>query len=166
MANVIQIFGPRHFVGASANGARQKLVDGTNLPVESLDFAAGTTETAYVDFTAENYASGNLNVRVFWYADTGSSGDINLGASIAAITANTDTQDIETKAFATENTQVDTHLGTTAQREHFIDIAVSNLDSLAAGDHVWLKLRRIAGGSDTMAGKLLVTKVVVSYLST
>jgi hypothetical protein len=101
---------------------------------------------------------------VFWYADTATSGDVIFEAQIAAITPNTDTQDIETKALATATNATDTHLGTTGQRLHSVDITVSNLDSLAAGDYVTLRLARDANNaSDTMTGDALVVKVVVTY---
>ena len=100
-------------------------------------------------------------------SDTASSGGITYGASLAAITPNVDTQDIETKAFATENTASDTHLGTTGQRQHSFAVTVSNLDSLAADDEVYLRIRRVpADGGDTMTGDAIITRVIVTYSDT
>lgn len=142
-------------------------IAGTNHPVPSLAFDAASDEAAFWSFIATSYGSGNLTVRVFWYADTASSGDVVFEAQIAAITANTDSQDIETDGLATANSATDTHLGTTGQRLHSVDITVSNLDSIAAGDHVVLRLARDANnGSDTMTGDALVVKVVVTYSDT
>jgi len=140
--------------------------DGTNTPVRGLAYDATNDEAAFWTFIAANYGSGNLTVRVFWYADTATTGNVVWEAQIAAITSNTDTQDIETDGLATLNFFQDAHLGTTGQRLHSADITVSNLDSLAAGDHVSLRLARDANGTnatDDMAGDAIVVLVTVSY---
>jgi hypothetical protein len=161
------ILTPLNATFPGTNPAAPTLVQGTNFPVPGLAFDTTTQETAFFDFPAVGYGSGNLTVTVEWYADTATSGDVTFGASIAAITPNTDTQDIETKAFATENTASDTHLATTGQRLHSFDITVSNLDGLAANDSVVLRLRRVpADSSDTMAGDAIVTRVIVAYSET
>jgi hypothetical protein len=167
MSTVKQVFEAGDAKFLTSNPAAPTLVQGTNFPVAGLAFDATTQEAAFFDFSAFNYGSGNLTVTVEWYADTASANGIVFGASLAAVTPNTDSQDIETKAFATENTASDTHLGTTGQRLHSFDITVSNLDSLAAGDDCRLRLRRVpADGSDTMTGDAVVTRVIVSYSDT
>lgn len=158
---------PRSFIPASTNGPQFKAVAGTNFPVASLAFDASTAEAAYIAFRASSYGSGNLTLSLRWYADTASSGDVIWGAAIAAITPDTDTQDIETKAFATANTVTDSHLGTTGQRLHTCSITISNLDSLAADDWVALKLYRdAAAGGDTMTGDALFVMAELSYSDT
>lgn len=160
-------FDPRSFIPASVNGAAFKVVAGTNFPVASLAFDAATNETAYITFIAESYGSGNLTLKLWWYADTASSGDVIWGAQIAAITPDTDTQDVETKSFATANTVTDSHLGTTGQRVHTCSITISNLDSIAAGDLVTLAVYRSAGaGGDTMTGDALLLMAELSYSDT
>jgi hypothetical protein len=151
----------------TSNPAAPVLGQGTNFPVDGLAFDASTQETCFFRLPALAYGSGNVTVTVDWYADTASANGITFGASLAAITQNTDTQDIETKGFATENTASDTHLGTTGQRLHTFDITVSNLDSLANGDDLTLRLRRVpADGGDTMTGDAIVTRVVIAYSDT
>lgn len=148
----------------TSNPAQFKTVAGTNFPVESLAFDAATEEICYFKFVAINYVSGNITVTVRWYADTASSGDVVWGASLAAITPNTDTQDIETKAFGTEATATDSHLGTTGQRLHSVDITVTSLDSIAGNDYAVVRLaRKAASGSDTMAGDALAVEVLITY---
>lgn len=138
--------------------------NGTNFPVVGLAYDAAADEAAFWHFQAVSYGSGNVTVRVEWYADTATSGDVIWGVQLAAITPNTDTQDVETKALATANTVTDTHLGTTGQRLHTADVTVSNLDSLALNDAVWLRLYRDADAAgDTMAGDAVVTLLTVSY---
>lgn len=167
MATVRIVFSPGDAYLPATNPAAPVQAAGTNFPVPGLAFDATTQETAYFRFPALSYGSGNVTVTVEWYADTASANGITFGASLAAITPNTDTQDIETKAFATENTASDTHLGTTGQRLHSFDITVTNLDSIAAGDDVTLRLRRVpADASDTMTGDAIVTRVIVSYSDT
>lgn len=164
MATVRQYFEPTDAIPAASNFPTMDIVAGTNFPVRGLDFDAATDETCYIPFLAANYGSGNLTLTVYWYADTASSGDVVWGAQLAAITPNTDSQDIETKSFATAQTVTDSHLGTTGQRLHSADITISNLDSIAAGDWGMLKFYRDAdNGSDTMSGDATVVGWQLSY---
>lgn len=143
-------------------------VQGTNFPmVGALAFDATTSEKCFFKFSPVNYGSGSITVTVEWYADTASTGAVTFETAIAAITPNTDTQDMETKAFATANTASDTHLGTTGQRDHSFDITASNTDSLTVGDSAWLRLARLpADAGDTMAGDCIVTGVMLTYSDT
>lgn len=141
--------------------------NGTSFPAVGLAFDAAADEAAFWHLRATNYGSGNATVKLLWYADTASSGDVIWGVQLAAITANSDTQDVETKSLATTNTATDTHLGTTGQRLHEIDVTVSNLDSLASGDEVWLRIYRDADAAgDTMTGDAILVGAVVSYSDT
>ena len=167
MATTRQAFSPGDAQLPSTNAPAPTMVQGTNFPVPGLAFDATTQETAFFRFPALAYGSGNVTVTINWYADTGTANGITFGASIAAITQNTDSTDIETKAFATEVTASDTHLGTTGQRLHSFDIVVTNLDSITSGDDVTLRIRRApADGGDTMTGDVIVTGVIVSYSDT
>lgn len=167
MATVKIALPPAAFIPAASNGAQFKVAAGTNFPVSALAFDASTAESIYTALRAANYGSGNLTLTLNWYADTASSGDVIWGAQIAAITPDTDSQDIETKAFATANTATDSHLGTTGQRLHTCAITISNLDSLAANDWVALRIYRdAAAGGDTMAGDALLTMAELSYSDT
>ena len=141
--------------------------NGSAFPVSGLAFDAATDEFAFWKFIAQNYGSGNLTVNVLWYADTATSGDVIFDAAIAVITPDTDSQDVETKTFATLNTVTDTQLGTTAQRVQRATITISNLDSLAADDAVWFRLSRDANAAgDTMTGDAIVVAVEVTYSDT
>lgn len=140
---------------------------GTNFPVFGLAYDAATAESAYWVFRIPAYGSGNVTVTVDWYADTATSGDVVWAAQLGAVTPNTDTQDVETKALATANTFTDNHLGTTGQRVHECDVAVSNLDSLAPNDVVILRVYRdAANGADTMTGDAILIAVNLSYSDT
>lgn len=143
--------------------------NGTNFPVSGLAFDGGSSdEKAYWKLRATNYGSGSLTLNLEWYADTASSGNVKFGARIAAITPDTDSQDIETKSFATQTTVTDTHLGTTGQRLHRCSITISNLDSLAADDIFWLEIARVASdtGNDTMTGDAILVSAELTYSDT
>lgn len=141
-------------------------VNGTNFPVAGLAYDAAADEAAFWRFILPNYASGNLTLTVYWYADTATSGDVIWGAQLAAITPNTDSQDVETDGLATANTVTDTHLGTTGQRVHSADITLSNLDSLAALDLCHLRIYRDADAAgDTMTGDAILLGVLITYTS-
>jgi len=142
--------------------------NGTNNPVAGLAYDASTDEAAFWRFIAKNYASGNVSVEIQWYADTASSGNVVWEAQLAAITPDADSQDVETDGLATLNYVQDTHLGTTGQRLHKCTITISNLDSLADGDNVVLRIARDANGTnatDDMTGDAILVSVHVSYLS-
>lgn len=141
---------------------------GSSLTVDSYSFDAAADEAIQFQLPKlPNYGSGNLTVKLLWYGDTATSGDVVWGAQLANITPDTDSQDAETKTFATANTVTDSHLGTTAQRVHTCSITLSNLDSLAAGDVTWLKIYRDAdNASDTMSGDAQLVGVVVEYSDT
>jgi hypothetical protein len=167
MATIKHRFSARDALYPSTVYAQFKSVNGTAFTVDSLAFDPALDEGVFFQFPAVNYASGNLTVRVRWYADTATSGVVRWGGALAAITAESDTQDIETKAFAVEQTVDDTHLGTVGQRLHEASLTLTNLDSIAAEDWAVLRLRRIgSNAADTMAGDALVVEVGVEYSDT
>lgn len=157
----------RSMVPAVTDGPQFKAVEGTNFVVVSLAFDASTVESAVLQTVLPSYGSGNLTLRLDWYADTATTGGVVWGAQIAAITPDTDSQDVETDAFATAATVTDSHIGTTGQRVHTCSITISSLDSLASGDLVFLRIYRDAtNGGDTMAGDALLLGAELSYSDT
>lgn len=141
---------------------------GTTGPVTGLAFDGSTEETCYFRFRCLNYGTGNWTIKLNWYADTGTTNGVAWGVSIAAITPDVDTQDMETKAFATETVITDTHLGTTGQRSHDAVGTLSNLDSVAADDIVNMRIaRKVADAGDTMTGiDVILTSIDLSYSDT
>lgn len=137
-------------------------VNGTNIPVFYLSY--DRDQSAFWQIRVPGYTTGNLSLTIDWYADTATSGNVVFGGSIAAITPNSDTQDIETDSLATETSTTTTHLGTTGQRVHRTTVTISNLDSIAADDFVWVRLRRGTNGQgDTASGRIHVVKAAISY---
>jgi len=164
MATITQHFPATMFSPSAGNAFPELKAAGTNYTEYSFSFDAGVNEFLQVLWRATSYGSGNVTVKVAWYADTASTGDVVWGARMAAITANADTQDVETDTLATENTVTDTHLGTVGQRLHEVDLTLSNLDAVAAGDYCVLQLRRFAtDAGDTMAGDAQMVSVTLTY---
>lgn len=167
MATIYHEFNPQDGVPPTSSYPSFDVIAGTNFPVPCLEFDAAADESVFFLFRATSYGSGNLTLSIDWYADTGSSGDVIWGAQLACITQNSDTQDIETKAFGSANTATDTHLGTTNQRLHTVDITISNTDSITAGDWCVLKIYRDADAAgDTMSGDASLVKALLSYSDT
>lgn len=167
MATVTQHFFPEEAQFLASSFPAYVKNNGTNFPVSGLAYDAALEEKAYFKFKATNYGSGNLTLNLDWYADTASTNVVRWGCRIAAITPNTDSQDVETKAFATQQVTDTTHLGTTGQRLHRTSITISNLDSIAADDTAWLEISRVGThANDTMAGDAILAMASLSYSDT
>ena len=152
---------------SSAFPAIQK--NGTNFPVIGLAFDAAADEAAFFKFKASNYGSGNITLILRWYAANATSGNVVWEAQLAAITPDTDSQDVTTDSLATLNYIQDTHLGTTSKRIMACSITLSNLDSLAADDECWLRIARDANGTnatDDMANDAILVGVEIQYSDT
>jgi hypothetical protein len=139
--------------------------NGTTIPVSGYAFDATAEEAVFFRFRASDYVSGNVTVDLDWYADTASSGAVVWGAQMAAITPDTDSQDIETDALPTTTNVTDTHLGTVGQRLHRASVTLTGaaLDTVAANDHVAVRVARVStDGADTMTGDAILVHVSVS----
>lgn len=135
---------------------------GTAIPVSGYAFDQTTPENLFFRFRSSGYTSGNIDIDLDWYADTASSGAVMWGAAIAAITPNTDSQDVETDALATQATVTTTHLGTTAQRVHRSTITITSLDSVDTDDMVVVQIQRVANNAaDTMAGDAILLYMTI-----
>lgn len=164
MATVWQSLYPEEAQFLAAGFAQFVKSNGTSFPVAALAYDAAGTEYGWWKWTPFNYGSGNITCDLIWYADSTTSGTVRWEVALAAITPNTDTQDVETKAFAAVQTFDDAHLGTTAQRLHQATITISNLDSIAADDECWLRVGRVGGNAaDTLTGDALLASVRLSY---
>lgn len=140
---------------------------GTNFPVRGLKFAETTDDAAGWRFVALGYGSGDITVKVCWYGDTATSGDVVWEAALSAITPETDSQDVEADGLGTATKVTDSHLGTTAHRLHIATITLTSggLDSVAANDRCFLRIRRLGAGdaADTLSGGAVLDYVAVSY---
>lgn len=164
MGTVRMVLPPEEALFLASTFPQYLKINGTNMPVSGLAYDGTTSELAYWQFPILSYGSGNITATVYWYADTATSGGVVWECAIRALTADTDTQDIETDAFATATNATDTHLGTTGQRLHIQDVVISNLDSVANLDLVTLRLARLpANAADTMTGDAICVAVVLAY---
>lgn len=166
MATVTQTLYPEEAQFLAASFAQFVKTNGTNFPVSALAYDAAATEYGWWRWVAVGYGSGNITCDLVWYADTSTTlgHTVRWETALAAITPEIDTQDAETKAFATAQTVDDAHLGTTGQRLHKATITISNLDSIADGDECWLRIGRIgANAADTLTGDAFLSSIRLSY---
>ncbi len=141
-----------------------KAVEGTNLDVKSLAFATGEAVCWQFNNAPTYNGTGDATVTVSWYAENATSGDCVWGVSMACVTPNTDGAAITAKAFGTQTTVADTHLGTTSKRLHraTVTFPAANLNSLTTADDWWIRLERVASG-DTMSNEAHFTGGEISW---
>jgi hypothetical protein len=124
-----------------------------------LEFDGGSTneETSFVSIIPEgaNLASG-ISVRIFWMADTATSGQCRFGIQFEKNGTDMDSDSFDT---ATEANTAATN--GTSGIETVTEITCTSIDSLAAGDRFRMKLYRDASDTtnDTMTGDCQVTAV-------
>lgn len=137
------------------------IVQGTNAPVPSLDFAVN--DIAMWNFIARNYTGGDITVTVQWYSLSATTGNVKWEASLGAITGSSDTTNVQTKAYAAAtSTQTATSGSTKALNLTTITITGSSLDSIADGDYVQFQIKRITATSE-MTGSAALLLVNVAW---
>lgn len=126
-------------------------------------FDASTTEIVYHKLTALSYGSGNLTLVVKWYSRAAAtSGSVAWATEIAASSPG-DTTAMTAKTFDAAQSTV-TAVNTTAGGPTATSITITNLDSLAADDELWIKIYRdTANGSDTLSGDAVYTSGYLTY---
>ncbi|MEV4287372.1 hypothetical protein AB0K40_17850 [Nonomuraea bangladeshensis] len=169
MATIRQYLAPEEAVFGPSAFPQYVRNYGSQFTVSGLAYDASAAEVAYWKFCPFNYGSGNITCDVLWYADTSttSTHGVTWQVAIAAITPGVDTQNVETKAFAA-NQQGSTDLGSTnAQKLMKTTVTISNLDSVADGDEVWIKVTRlVSDAADDLTGDAILTSVRLSYSDT
>lgn len=154
-------FDPKGFDLFSSNQPTLVLENGTTIPISGYLFTTNG-QIFFRKFTARAYLSGNLTCRIRWYSETAqTTGNVQLSAAIAAITPG-DAQSVLTKALATA-TNTTTTVGGTGRLDNTTDVTISNLDSLAEGDDVWLAVSKIGG---TITGGVVIVSVEILYAAT
>lgn len=141
---------------------------GTDFALESVDFDDTTDEFAYYQFLTTNYIGGSLVFKIYWYADTASSGSVVWQVRVGSVTANIDSQDVETKPLGTTRYVQTAHLGTTGQRLHVSTIEFPNDINLMQNDVVFFFIGRDADSTfatDDMTGDVKMVAVTVEYLA-
>lgn len=165
MATVSTILSPKHAdFDPNITGPQIRRVNGTNFSRVVAAFDATTKEMFFFQLAAIRYGTGSLTLKIRWTAASATSGNVVWEAKLAAITPDSDSGAVASKAFATALTVTDAHLGTTAERLHEATITISNLDSLANNDYIVLGFARDASnGSDTMSGDAWLEQLILEW---
>jgi hypothetical protein len=124
-----------------------------------LEFDAATEESATfvgVINEAATLPSG-LTVRLWWMADTATSGDVRWGVQFERTGTDIDADSYDTNAQATSEASG------TSGIESVASITITTVDSLAAGDRFRLRVYRVAADAtnDTMTGDAQLVAVEV-----
>lgn len=145
------------------------VTNGSNYSVSGLAFSGSGSDIQECcwKFNPAHYdGSSDFTVDVLWYGTTLTSGTVVWSVGFSAVTPNTDTGSVLTKAFDTGNAITTAHPGTTAARliNSSTTVPFANLDSVVAGDEMWFSLfRSAAAASDTYTNLATVTSVRISY---
>lgn len=137
---------------------------GTTVPVTGLTFTPASNQYAFFRFTMPpDYVGGaTITVNHEWYSATGvTSGNVVWEDSIGAITPG-DAISVEAKAQATANTAGATTVNSTAKGlTHTANAMSSNLDSVAAGDNVQLKV--LCKSTSTLGAAVNLVGLYLTY---
>jgi hypothetical protein len=113
-----------------------------------LDFDGSTDEEAvFSGVLPAHYAGGGLTINMFWAFTSATSGSLRVQTSIERIDASS--LDIDADSFATANSAGGTAPGTSGQviKVTTTHATGAEMDSLAAGEHFRVKIRRDADGT-------------------
>src|SRR6185436_20053948 len=120
-----------------------------------LAFDAATDEAAYWTLRALQGLTGTMTLVIDYIMASATSNAVRWGASVEAVTDGDSTDLDAGESVDTENTTDVTVPGTAG----FIDqasITLTNQDSVAAGDYVRIRVRRVgSNGADTATGDAL-----------
>jgi hypothetical protein len=139
------------------------VTQGTNFPILGYAFGAAN-EAIFFRFVAQNYGSGNVTLLLDWYARAGTApttGSVTWGGALSVITPS-DATNITTDSYATENTQSSTQ-NSTINGVVRATLTISNLDSLAAGDTVSLRVRITSNTMGSPASDAVLIGATVTY---
>jgi hypothetical protein len=123
-----------------------------------LAFNDSADQAALWAFTAPVGMTGTLTAVIHYAMASATSGAVILEATIEAIS---DNETMNTEGMGTVNTSGAITVPGTAGLLDIQSITLTNTDSIAVGDFVHFRIRRMAGtnGSDTAAGNLLLYAV-------
>jgi hypothetical protein len=157
---------PKSAIVSSSAIPELVLIVGTNGPVMGYAFDAASREDIYFSLPLLVYGSGNITATLHWYSRSGSTTNAVVWGGRIACTTPGDSTSMETKAWATTQTQTTT-VNSNAKGLTSSAITISNLDSAAALDTMWLNVYRdAAAGGDTMSGDAILLSLYLSYSDT
>lgn len=124
-----------------------------------LEFDATTEESAtFVGVVNENAEiPSGLSVRLWWMADTATSGNVRWGVQFEKTGTDLDSDSYDTNAQATSEASG------TSGIESAVSITITTIDSLVAGDRFRLRVYRVAtdATNDTMTGDAQLVAIEV-----
>jgi hypothetical protein len=152
-SKTIQKFTPRDNHPPSSNFATLD----TRNSILVLDFDAATEESSYFVGIVDEAATltNGLVVRIWWMADTATSGNVRWGVQFEKYGTDLDADSFDT------NAQVTSVANGTSGIESVAEITITTIDSLAAGDRFRLRAYRVAADAtnDTMTGDAQLTAI-------
>jgi hypothetical protein len=128
-----------------------------------LAFDAGQTEQCMWAFRMPaDYASAPV-LKVQYKMASATTAEVVIEGRVAAV-SDGDAQDVDANGFGTANTSAATTVPGTAGHLDEISLALTNNDSLAAGDFTIVYLARLgADGGDDATGDMEVVAVTLEY---
>ena len=137
--NTLAVFMPYQNEPPAASYATLDLRNGQ--PV--LDFDGSADEEAvFSSIVPSHYAAGGFTVLLHWLFTSATSGTANIEVSVER-----GSTDVDADSFATMTDGSVTPNGTSGI-ETVQTVALANMDSIVAGDHFRLKVRRDADGTN------------------
>lgn len=132
---------------------------GTNIPPTGYLFSQASAHSGYIQLTPDLYGGGNITLVLDFMSPTGvTTGTAAVSAQLAAMSPG-DAQSVLTKALATSQSGSGV-INSTASGLSTLSITITNLDSVAAGDEVWIKITR----TDTsVTGDIAILGGYISY---
>ncbi len=126
-----------------------------------LAFQDTTDELIYYQFRLPTGYSSSPVVKFQYAMATATSGTCIWGCDVWALTPDSDAVDIDTESYDTANTQSDTVPGTAGHPAE-VSLTLSNVDSMAAGDLVTLRIYRDAS-ADSASGDAELHAISLEY---
>ena len=165
MARTVEISIPATaFIPKASDGAQFVAHTHGDIIRPALAFDAGSDEYAFsVPFVMPaSYAAGSVKVDVYFYSASANSGTAAWTVLIEAVTASTDTLDLEASSSIPTGTLGTHAMGGTAGdlRKLSITLSDTSKDSVAAGDQVRFGVSRTTA-SDNVSGDLFIPFVVL-----
>lgn len=137
----------------------------TGVTMKRWLFDAATDEFIHFQFVIPDYASA-LVVRAKFAMTSATTNNIVVQAGLMAVTPG-DSAAIDTGSLDTLNASSATAVGGTAGYMKDVTITMTNVDSLAAGDQVFLKFGRDAdNASDNATGDMELYGLTLEYTTT
>lgn len=140
----------------------EAVVAGTNVTHFGYGFDTASTESIVFQVPRMSTYAGSMVALIEYYTSV-ISGGVAFDVAFCAIAAD-DSESMLAKNYDTVNGGSDSAVPGTANYPGQVSVTCSNVDSLATGDHLFVKLTRdYADANDTAAADVIVTGVVLQY---